>query len=258
MMMLFARNSWAVVIMKPSPALALICSPTTRASSEPTTLSRSPVSAEGSEPGSTMCRTSSHRDSPSTWPSSPSLGSTPRMPANVLTYIGNSAPSTTIRILGMSPMPNQTMNSGSRPSSGIDRTALSTGSKAYSPIRLRPLATASSHRDRDADREPDAPPLGRDQQRRLQRPVGRRVGHHQRVGGVRDRDGRHQAARRQHARRAEQLPQANQGQRADQPEPAAAGQEPPGPPAARSDPGGSVSRSRPREDLYEHRHLFRR
>ena len=44
----------------------------------------------------------------------------------------------------MSPMPNQTMNSGSRPSSGIDRGALSTGSKAYSPIRLRPLATASS------------------------------------------------------------------------------------------------------------------
>ena len=41
-------------------------------------------------------------------------------------------------------MPNQTMNSGSRPSSGIERSAWMMGSRAYSPIRLSPLTTASS------------------------------------------------------------------------------------------------------------------
>ena len=144
MITLLSRNCCAWVIMKPRPLVALICSPTTSASIEKTTLSCSPVSAWGSAPGSTMCLSISRLRRPRTWPSSPSLLSTPRMPANVLMYIGNRADSMTNSTLGSSPMPNQTMNSGISPSSGTLRSACRIGSAIASPMRLSPVTMASS------------------------------------------------------------------------------------------------------------------
>ena len=47
-------------------------------------------------------------------------------------------------ILGSSPMPNQTMNTGMSPNSGSVRSICMSGSTAFSPIRLSPAMMASS------------------------------------------------------------------------------------------------------------------
>ena len=54
------------------------------------------------------------------------------------------APSAIRMILGSSPMPNQTMNTGIRPNSGSMRRICSSGSTAFSPSRLSPATRASA------------------------------------------------------------------------------------------------------------------
>ena len=191
------RRNWvAWLIMKPSPALALICSATTSASQATPRLCRSPTRICGIAPGSTICVISSRRLRCSTWPSSPSLASTLRMPANAFRYSGIAAPIAMRRIFGSSPMPNQTMNTGISPNSGSVRSICISGSTAFSPIRLRPAMIASISATAGADREADGDPLQRDEHRALQRAVRRRVRGHQRDRGRPDLRGRRQLLRR--------------------------------------------------------------
>ena len=67
-----------------------------------------------------------------------------RMPAKVLRYSGNATPSAMSAIFGVSPIPNQMMNSGIRPNSGSVRSICIGGSTASSPTRLRPATTDSA------------------------------------------------------------------------------------------------------------------
>ena len=66
------------------------------------------------------------------------------MPANVFRYSGIAAPSAIRMILGSSPMPNHTMNTGISPNSGKVRSICSSGSTAFSPTRLSPATRASA------------------------------------------------------------------------------------------------------------------
>jgi hypothetical protein len=66
------------------------------------------------------------------------------MPANVFRYSGIAVPSAIRMILGSSPIPNQTMNTGIRPNSGRVRRICSNGSTAFSPSRLSPATRASA------------------------------------------------------------------------------------------------------------------
>ena len=52
------------------------------------------------------------------------------------------APSAISVIFGISPIPNQTMNTGISPNSGSVRSACMIGSTAFSPNRLSPAAIA--------------------------------------------------------------------------------------------------------------------
>src|SRR5581483_5903140 len=150
------RRNWvAWLIMKPRPALALTCSATTSASQATPRLCRRPVSAWGSAPGRITCRMSAGLSSLRVCAASTSLASTLRIPANVFRYSGIAAPSAIRMILGSSPMPNHTMNSGIRPNSGSVRRIWRIGSTAFSPSRLSPATSASA----TAAAAPNAKPI---------------------------------------------------------------------------------------------------
>ena len=89
-------------------------------------------------------RISSVLDSLRVCAASTSLASTLRMPANMFRYSGIAAPSAIRMIFGSSPMPNQTMNTGTRPNSGSVRRICSGGSTAFSPSPLSPAISAKT------------------------------------------------------------------------------------------------------------------
>ena len=193
------RRNWvAWLMMNPMPALALTCSATTRASQATPRLCRSPVSACGSAPGKITCLISSLRRRRSDVPTSTSRASTPRMPANVFRYSGIAVPSAIRMILGSSPIPNQTMNTGIRPNSGRVRRICSNGSTAFSPSRLSPATREAQTARYDRGVRVPAVRVARDEDKRAgiagdrlvrARPVGpRRRGRARRGAGRPGRD----------------------------------------------------------------------
>lgn len=124
---------------------------------------RRPVSVEGIAPGSTTWRSCSARVNPDTDVASISFGSTPRTPECTLRYIGNSTPSATSSTFGSSPMPNQRMNSGTRPRCGSVRS-ICTGGSTSSPPQREPRDHAEPDPDDQAEDQPGRDPGERDQQ----------------------------------------------------------------------------------------------
>ena len=106
--------------------------------------SRKPESSEGSAPGSTTSRTSAQPRSPNDRIASTSFGSTARTPPAVDTYIGNVVATAIRMILASSPMPNQTMNSGTSDRKGSARRIWSGESSSSSPSRQKPVITPST------------------------------------------------------------------------------------------------------------------
>ena len=148
------------------------------------------------------------------------------MPANVFRYSGIATPIAISKILGSSPMPNQTMNTGIRPNSGSVRSICMSGSTAFSPRRLSPALTASTIATMAPQANPTATRSSEIEHVALERAVGRRAGGDQRDRRAPDLGRRRQLVRRDQARRADELPAGQHDDRADQPRQRLAVQQP--------------------------------
>ena len=104
---------------------------------------RRPTRPFGTAAGSTTCRTSPNRLRPSVRPASISAGSVPRIPANRFRYSGKNTPSAIRISLGSSPMPNQMISSGIRPTTGTVRSIWIGASMTSSPTLNRPAISAA-------------------------------------------------------------------------------------------------------------------
>ncbi len=103
--------------------------------------SRRPDSSEGSADGSTTSRTSAHRLRPNVRIASTSRASTLRTPPAVETYMGNAVATAIRTTLATSPIPNQTMKSGTSDRNGKARSSCNGESSSSSPSRENPVIT---------------------------------------------------------------------------------------------------------------------
>ena len=102
----------AAMTSAPKPRLAPMNSPTTTPTSARTTATRKPASIAGRPAGSLRRSSVCKREAPSMRNSSSWAGGTWAKPVRVFSSSGKKQISAVITTVGVSPKPNQTMNSG--------------------------------------------------------------------------------------------------------------------------------------------------
>ncbi len=151
-----SASTSGLAMRKPMPVVVLISSAAISAITLSVMDSRRPESSEGSAPGSTTSRTSAHRPSPNVRIASTSCGSTLRTPPAVETYIGNVVATAIRTTRAASPIPNQTMNSGTSDRNGSARKELHGESSSSSPSRENPVITPRASRRTTPNSKPGA------------------------------------------------------------------------------------------------------